>query len=305
MTDTGWQMSGELSPADAEKLERVLSDLSDAMGIFPPTFSYFEQKNSALWRVDIFFTEKPEPSFTTALLKKADLDHWSYRILAIEDKDWVSESQRLLSPVKAGRFFVFGSHDKELAHETFINLQVDAGQAFGTGKHETTSACLELLDAIADKMSPRNYLDLGTGSGVLALAAAKVWPSVPGTASDIDPIAVKVAEENCRINDIVHRPFGSSVPGLAVKTADGLQDSDLREEQPYDLIFANILAGPLIEMCSDITTALSPTGTLILSGLLTEQKKEVYAAYAALGLSLADTVESGDWTALRLQFKTK
>lgn len=302
MTDSGWRLSGELEPELAEKMEAELEHLCDQLGAFPPTFSRFEQPNSTLWRVDIYFPEEPDETFVESLLDRIDLNRWNYEFSPIEDRDWVSESQKLLSPVKAGRFFVFGSHDADQVNPSLINLQIDAGQAFGTGKHETTAACLGLLDSIADTITPRSYLDLGTGSGVLALAAAKLWPGTPGTATDIDPVAVAVAEENCRVNAVPVRKFATAEPGIALKTADGLNDRDIELEQPYDLIFANILAGPLVEMAPDISNALAPGGTLILSGLLIEQQDEVLAAYHACGFKLTGYAESGDWAALQIGY---
>ncbi len=301
MSDSGWCLTGELQMEQAAKLEAELETLCDELGMFPPTLSRFEQAGSPLWQVDIYFSEEPEPAFLKELLDRANTVDWVYKKSRLENRDWVSESQKLLAPVRAGRFLVFGSHDVDKSDPELTNIQIDAGQAFGTGKHETTAACLKILDAIADTISPASFLDLGTGSGVLALAAAKIWPDIPGTATDIDPIATKVATENAHLNIVSTRKSSPQASGVLFITADGLDDPHLAREKPYDLIFANILAGPLITMAPDIVAGLSKTGALILSGLLIEQKMEVLSAYALQGLSLVDSEESGDWAALLLR----
>ncbi len=302
MTVDNWFLSGELPKADSKALETAVEAVSEELGEFPPTVSRFEQAGSDLWRVDIYFSGEPASGFIEEILKAAQLTDWQYDLAAIEERDWVSESQKLLAPVRSGRFLVYGAHDADKADPQLINLQVDAGQAFGTGKHETTAACLALLDQLADTKEPASYLDLGTGSGVLALAAAKIWPEVRGTASDIDPIATEVAIENATINDVQVRAFHAAA-GVHFLTADGFDHPTLAKETPYELIVANILAGPLIKMSSDVTDALAEEGTLILSGLLISQKTDVLAAYAKQGLGLVAEQEDGEWAALLLARK--
>ena len=299
MTADNWLLSGELSQATSQTLELAVETVSDSMGEFPPTVSRFEQPGSDLWRVDIYFPSEPAPAFIEQVLKAAQLEGWVYELGPIEERDWVSESQKLLAPVRSGRFLVYGAHDADKADPSLINLQVDAGQAFGTGKHETTAACLALLDQLADTHNPSSYLDLGTGSGVLALAAARIWPAARGTGSDIDPIATDVAIENAGINEVAVRTIDGT-SGVLFLTADGFDNSTLSAEMPYDLIVANILAGPLIDMAADVSGALAREGTLILSGLLITQKPDVLAAYTAQGLSLVAEKEDGEWAALQL-----
>lgn len=301
MNTSGWCLTGELLPKAAEKFEQDLEQFADTMGIFPPTLSRFEQPGQDLWRVDIYFTEKPESEFLSALLKHADHTNWHYTLEPIEDRDWVSESQKLLSPVRAGRFFVYGSHDADKADANLINLQIDAGQAFGTGKHETTSACLTLLDEFAGITNPVSVLDIGTGSAVLALAAAKVWPSARITATDIDPIAIDVSKENCTINQVSMRQTEDRKAAIALIVADGLDHPGLLAEQPYSVVFANILAGPLVSMAQSIAGSVAEDGCLILSGLLTTQKQEVLQAYAQQGMALETECLHGEWAALQLR----
>ncbi len=301
MDQSGWRLTGELAPELAEKLEADLEQFAETQGIIPPTLSRFEQAGQIFWRVDIYFTEQPVPDFLSALLDYAGLAGWNFDLAPLEDRDWVSESQKLLSPVRAGRFFVFGSHDADKADETLINLQVDAGQAFGTGKHETTSACLILLDGLAESVSPSSVLDIGTGSAVLALAAAKTWPLARVTATDIDPVAVDVSRENCIINNVAMRKTGVQQSGIALMVADGLNDPELLSEQPYSLVFANILAGPLIDMARSITASVEQNGVLILSGLLIDQKQDVVEAYQNERMTLETECERGEWAALQLR----
>jgi ribosomal protein L11 methyltransferase len=296
-----WCLNGELPEARARELEATLEMVADERGEFPPTLSYFEQPGEAEWRVEIFFATQPDSEFLTAVLSRMGLGDWPHELAPVEDKDWVSESQKLLAPVEAGRFFVYGSHDADKAKADAINLQIDAGQAFGTGKHETTAACLEVLDQLADDIRPKTMLDLGTGSGVLALAGQKVWPKMRIIASDIDPIAIEVTAENITVNDGISRQVGSGLPGMAVVVAPGLDDPAFKDEKPFDLITANILAGPLVDLAPDIVDALAKSGTLVLSGLLVTQEKEVLEPYLARGLVSLGRVEKGEWLALVLR----
>lgn len=302
MTEQSWCLSGELKLTAAENLENIIANLADLRGDFPPTLSYFEQDNgnNPLWRVEVFFPAAPDYGFINQMLEQAGLLDWDHEIAPLEDKDWVSESQKLLQPVEAGCFFVYGSHDAEKAKADKINMQVDAGQAFGTGKHETTAACLETISECKESCTPKTILDLGTGSGVLALAAHKLWPSARVTASDIDPIAIDVTRENIEINQGLLRQEGKTEAGIKLAVADGLDDKAFDEDRPFDFIVANILAGPLIDMAGDITNALAPGGTLVLSGLLCTQQKEVLDAYEARGLGIQGRIEKGDWLALKL-----
>lgn len=300
MTADNWLLSGELSKDSSRAFELAVETASEELGEFPPTVSRFEQPGSELWQVDVYFAAEPPQGFVDQILTTAGLGDWDYELAPIEERDWVSESQKLLAPVRSGRFLVYGAHDADKADPSLINLQIDAGQAFGTGKHETTAACLALLDQLADTYIPASYLDLGTGSGVLALAAAKVWPDARGTGSDIDPIATDVAIENAAINGAqVRRP--EATMGVHFLTADGFDHPSLAAEAPYDLIVANILAGPLIEMAADVAGALAQEGVIILSGLLITQKPDVLNAYAEQGLTLVAEEEDGEWAALQLQ----
>ena len=226
--------------------------------------------DGSLWRLDILFAGEPEAYLLVQL--PSDL---SFELTPLIQKDWVSESQKMLPPVAAAR------HD----------LVIDAGRAFGTGLHETTYGCLLALHDLRKSRKFTNALDLGCGSGVLALAIAKAWGK-PVLASDIDLAAVSVTRDNARKNHLA--PFITAVQ------AAGMQSRTLQKSAPYDLIVANILAWPLVKMAPNISNALSARGVLVLSGLLKTQEIMVSRAYLQQGLRLKRGYNIGSWSALVL-----
>ena len=299
--DTVWCISGILPRDKAEALEYVVEIAADTVEMIPPTVTSFEVEDGKVWMTQMFFVGEPEPDLVAAVLAEAGLTNWAYDCVPVEDRDWVSESQRLLAPVREGRFFVYGSHDADKAPDDTVNLLIEAGQAFGTGQHETTSCCLALIDALGDEgYTPDRILDLGTGSGVLALAAHRVWADARVVASDIDPIAVEVLVENLAVNRAIERGIGEDRPGIAPLVADGLDAPAFAEEGPFDLVTANILAAPLIFLAPGIAGVTAKGGKVILSGILQTQADEVLAAYVAEGLTLEKKLERGDWAALQL-----
>ncbi|GHF21174.1 ribosomal protein L11 methyltransferase [Kordiimonas sediminis] len=300
MTDI-WCLSGEMTREQAEVLDTLLIEMVYEDDQYPPTLSYFEQPDSEEWKVDLFFTGKPDEQFVSTLLSSAGLSDWSYTSSKVEDRDWVSESQKLLQPVHEGNFYIYGSHDADTVPTGVIALQIDAGQAFGTGQHETTAGCLRLIHDLKDTTAPKRILDLGTGTGVLALAAQNQWQAAQTLATDIDPIAIDVTRENLTVNHQPERKAGETGTGIALAVAEGLDDPVFTSEGPFDLIIANILAAPLIDLSADITASLSKGAHLILSGLLITQKKEVLDAYTARGLETLGRVEKGEWAALLLR----
>lgn len=209
----------------------------------------------------------------------------------MENKNWVAESQKLLKPINAGRFFLYGSHDKDRVPENKIAICIDAGQAFGTGSHGTTAGCLMAISDLSEEINPSKMLDLGCGSGVLAIAMAKQWNGLI-IASDIDPIATDTAKENFLINN---------VPEINGHTCDGIDNTILEKNGPYDLIVANILAGPLIEMAPEIISNLGENSYLLLSGLLKEQEDAVLEAYENRNMELLKSYPIKEWQTLLLQ----
>lgn len=208
------------------------------------------------------------------------------------DVDWVGQSLAGLQPVVAGGFYVYGSHDTGPVPPGHIGMHIDAAQAFGTGHHETTTGCLEAIDKVLKYARPQSVLDVGTGTGVLALALAKRLRQAV-VASDIDAIAVRTTRENARQN-------GVSRYIIAVEAA-GLDHRAITENGPYDLIVANILAGPLAHMAPSIARAANKGGLVILSGILAHQANRIVAAYRQQGLVLKDKIQKKDWTTLTLE----
>jgi ribosomal protein L11 methyltransferase len=214
------------------------------------------------------------------------------RVTLIPDQDWIRLSQEGLPPVRAGRFFVYGAHDQGVVPHGVIPLQIEAGLAFGTGHHESTAMCLALISDLTKRRRFARVLDLGCGTGVLAMGMAKLWKQRV-LAADIDPIAVAVARENAEHNGV--GPF------VRTLVADGLENNTLKHASPFGCIVANILAGPLTRLAPQIAGALAPRGVLILSGLLRWQENLVLGFYRPQGLVLREARRDGNWSALRLE----
>jgi ribosomal protein L11 methyltransferase len=213
-------------------------------------------------------------------------------VSAVPDVDWVRRSLQGLAPVAAGRFFIHGAHDRARRRAGGVSLEIDAGTAFGTGHHATTLGCLKAFDHLLKSTTPRRILDVGCGTGVLALAAAKTL-RVMAVASDIDPEAARVAALNARCN--------GAAPFIHAIAAAGVNDRRIASAAPYDLIFANILAGPLVALAPPLSRLLAPGGRVILSGLTRDQERAVAAAYRQPGLIRESRIEDGNWVTLTLR----
>ena len=247
------------------------------------------------WQVSVYFGHKPTADETAALagaLRAAGAKDASFGIEKLPETDWVAKSLAALSPVRAGRFLVHGAHDRDKRLPNDIGIEIEAGLAFGTGHHGTTAGCMIAIDRIARSRRIGNALDLGAGSAVLAVAIAK-RTKARVVASDIDPVAVAVAHENVRLNGV-----GRWVTAVV---ADGLRARTIRERGPFDLIVANILAGPLVALAPAIQRNLAPGGIVILSGLLTSQQRRVAAIYRGQGLRRVGAIVLGEWATLVLR----
>lgn len=284
----GFKMSVRVPAAAVEAVEAALQALGAAVVRDPVE----GQTEVAL---EVYLAKCPAPAEVAAALESVDFEPPEVSIEALPDLDWVAESQAGLPPLRAGRFFVFGSHAAENRPASALAIRIEAGQAFGTGHHESTRGCLLALDALShgDRPSayPRACLDLGCGSGILAIAMAKLWRSRV-LASDIDPLAVSITKVNARLNGV--GPF------VRVLESDGTARQSLIRPGPYDVIVANILAGPLSAMAGDLRRVLAPGGSLILSGLLRSQERAVLARYRARRLRLTRRLALGDWVTLVL-----
>ena len=297
MTDS-WKIT---LPCTREEGEAFAGDFAFASGREPPVISAEEADpdDEERWQVTAYLEAEPDDVLIAdllALVPSARRD--DIRMERLPAQDWLTLSQQGLQPITAGRFHVYTAAHAETLRPGQIGLRIEAGQAFGTGQHATTAGCLTILDGLAnDGRAFANILDLGTGSGILALAALKRWPGARVIASDIDPVSVEVAAENVAVNG---ERIGSGGGAIELIAADGLDDPRLAARAPYDLVLANILAGPLIALAGDIAAVMAPGGSLLLAGLLTGQADDVVAAYAAVGCRLTDRLTVGDWPTLRL-----
>ena len=274
--------------SQAEALGEALEELDPA----PTGVGVFEvEDGKGIWEVGGYFLDAPD-DIDLALLSAA-FGAGPFVVSEVPDQDWVAKVRRELPPVEAGRFFVYGSHDAALLPEGRIGLLIEAAMAFGTGHHGTTLGCLRAYDRLLDDGQRfDNVLDLGCGTAVLAMSAARMG-AAHVLASDIDPVAVEVALANVKANGLVGR--------VACVESIGFDSPVLREGAPFDLIFANILKGPLIELAPDMAAHLAPGGRAILSGLLVEQADEIVEVYQGQGLALETREDLGEWSALTLR----
>lgn len=245
------------------------------------------------WELRLYTAEAPDDALLQAFQVFAPGARPAVAPLA--EEDWVTLSQAGLDPVDLGRFHVHTGEHRGHARPGQIVFRIDAGLAFGTAHHPTTAGCLRA--AQSRRLRPRTVLDLGTGSGLLAFAAHRLHRRARVTASDIDPVSIDVARDNARLNRV---PLGRGSGRLHLLAAPGLAHRDLAARAPYDLVFANILAGPLVALAPGLARAVAPGGTLILAGLLRSQAPRVLAVYAARGLVRAGPAPKAEWPVLVL-----
>lgn len=254
------------------------------------------------WRLDAYFPRKPgrtDRAMVAALFAGGAPDLHAEKL---PPTDWVTESQLGVEPIRAGRFFVHTPEHAPSDTKGVVNLSIPASQAFGTGQHATTAGCLAMLDGMKrGGVAPRNLADIGTGTGLLAFAALTLWPRALATASDIDPACLGVVEDNAAANGF---EVGGGPGELAMIVADGMHHPLLRARAPYDLLIANILAGPLVELAPDFARAVTPGGNLLLAGLLQTQEPRVRRAYRRQGFRLASRLVNGNWSILWLRRRT-
>ncbi|WP_417474305.1 50S ribosomal protein L11 methyltransferase [Leisingera sp.] len=281
-----------LTTLTAKAQAEALGEAMERLNPEPTGIGVFEMEDgSGLWEVGGYFTEAPDEAGLALLAAMHDAK--PFVVSEVPETDWVAHVRRELAPVEAGRFFVYGSHDADKLPEGRIPLLIEAAMAFGTGHHGTTLGCLLALDCLLDQGFEANKVaDIGCGTAVLAMAAARVWD---GTilASDIDEVAVEVAEANLKANGMAGQ--------VICLEAAGFDHPQLQEQAPFDLIFANILKGPLVALSPELAANLRPGGYAILSGILNEQADDVVAVYAQNGINLTRREEIGEWTTLLLQ----
>lgn len=298
MTES-WKVTLPCTRAQAEAMTEDMGPLGDLP--LPPVLmtSEVEEDNPLAWKVEAYFEGKPPPAALAMLRALVPGSTDAAMIMEqLPDEDWLTLSQMGLEPVRAGRFFVRNrGNDPEPAG--LVPFLIPAGRAFGTGQHETTSGCLVMLDRCRTHgMRFGNIADIGTGTGLLALAAMHLWPMACALGSDIDPAAVDVTRENAARN---HVPTGSGMGRLSLVQAAGVSHPVIAARAPYDLVIANILAGPLIELAPALSAMVEPGGTLILAGLLDTQAERVLNAYHRQGMRIAERTDLGQWPTLRLR----
>jgi ribosomal protein L11 methyltransferase len=286
MTDDAVQIIARGPRAEAEAAARAID--ADPL-LEGATYSILEEdEDRSLWRIDAFPTSGEEAD----RLREALGDHPALSVSTevLADADWLAMALSGLPPVRAGRFFVYGAHDRGRRPANTVNLRIEAGAAFGTGHHGTTVGCLYAYDALLKRGRFRKVLDVGAGTGVLAIAAAKTGADL-AIGTDIDPVSVRIGRENATLNQVRAR----------FVHANGLGHRLVSAHAPYDLVFANILARPLVWLSSDIRDALRPGGLAILSGLLRSQERFVRAAYLARGFRVVRRYHRDAWATLVLR----
>jgi ribosomal protein L11 methyltransferase len=296
MSDNGWSLTLACNRADAEAMHEIGDVFPDL--IEPPTLNVEEPDPDQpdAWVMTAYFTDEPDPALVSRIAalfpSAADV-----RVEPLPDSDWTIMSQRNLEPVRAGRFLVHTGAHADAVRPGDIALAIEAGLAFGTGQHATTHGCLLALDRLGKRRGFARIADLGTGTGVLALAASRRWPKALTIATDIDPVAIDVSRANLDDNRVQQ---GRATGRIELAVAAGMAHHRLAARAPYDLIIANILAPPLIEISLAVSRALAPGGVLVLAGLLQPQALRVRAAYRQHGIVPLRQHRRGEWPCLVL-----
>jgi ribosomal protein L11 methyltransferase len=296
-----WQVQASESwkitlPCTRAQADALIDDVPALADFDPaPTLMTSEpdQDRPDEWLIDVYVEGVPSSELIAAVHSLAP-DAGEPTVARLEDEDWVTRSQAFLTPIRAGRFHVFtGAHAGETP-DGAIPFLIEAGRAFGTGHHETTTGCLEMLDRlVCEGHAFHAIADIGTGTGLLAFAARALWQDAAILAADIDPIAIDVTRGNMAVNTI-------PADAIALFTCPGVEHPDIARTGPFDLLIANILAGPLIELAVGFAGQVLPGGRVMLAGLLADQEEAVVAAYEACGFQLSERLQRGDWPTLVL-----
>jgi len=270
----------------ADALTGLLGELEPA----PAAVSLFREEATGDWHFDAYYLDAPDLEALSAAARPLLGEAAPFSLEAVPDENWVAISQAALPPVQAGRFLIHGSHDRAAAHGRPYAIEIEAGEAFGTAHHATTKGCLLAIDRLVRRRTFQSVADIGCGSGILAIGAAKCLPRAAVVAADIDPRAVAVARENARLNRVGGR--------IGFGVAAGFDHPLLRGQGRFDLVLANILAEPLRALAPRMRRALRPGGRAVLAGLLDHEAKKVTAAYVAAGFIVQTASSISDWTIL-------
>lgn len=289
-------------PCTRDRAETLGDDHPQLSGIdpFPVLVASEIDEDSDRWQVVAYFESRPPRQTIRTLARAVGIrDDDLPRPKQVDDADWVTMSQAGLEPIQSGRFYIHTGNDAPSEEAGVTSLLINASQAFGTGHHDTTAGCLATLDKLQRAgRRYRNIIDVGTGTGLLAFAALTLWPRTHAIASDIDPVSIRVTAENAAENGV---SLGTGVGQLALVVADGIDHPAVGAGAPYDLIIANILAGPLITLAPALSAICATGGTVILAGLLAGQRGRVVRAYRAAGFMLVDSGGDAEWPVLTLR----
>lgn len=284
-----------IEAVDRDFARSIAGALENLIDPAPDALSIFENEGPGTpWRITAYYSTPRDPAALTRELENllGRALPVAAKLETVPDLNWVALSQAALPPVQAGRFTIHGSHDRHRVPQGPGAILIDAGEAFGTAHHATTYGCLLAIDKLTRRIHFNEVLDLGCGTGVLAIALARANPRARIWASDIDKDSVEVAKTNFKANRTANR--------ITAFAAEGLKHQALRGEARYDLLIANILAGPLIELAGDIARAVASSGHVILSGLLNDQADEIVAHYRKAGFKLNEKTRIAGWTTLVL-----
>lgn len=281
------RINPQMPESDVLACAEALEEGSTSVSIFNP-------ENHPCWRITAHMSVRPVEEDIRARLGAATAQAAQISIATLPDEDWLQKVYEAFPPITLGGFYIYGSHCEGTPPADKIALKIDAATAFGSGEHQTTQGCLLALEGLrAQGFMPEKILDMGCGSGILAIAAKKLWPAAKSVAVDIDPESARVTARHAKMNDCE----------LLIDAGEGYETGIVGENGPYDLIIANILAGPLIDMAGDLARHLGSGGFCVLSGLLTSQKDDVSAAHAAHGLAYVQSHEKQGWESLVLRKK--
>ncbi len=298
--EISWKITLPCTRAEAE----ALASATDPFPTLdePPVLNTMEPDESKPeeWLLEAYTEGKPDTATVAAVHALVpSAARRKPKVEKVEEQDWLTLSQAGLEPIRAGRFYVHTSAHADAIPDDATVFRIEAGRAFGTGHHYTTTGCLMMLDRLRRQGARYSMIaDVGTGTGLLAFAAMALWPRAHAIATDIDPVSIEVTAENAEVN-------GINRERIALAVAEGVDHPLYHELAPFDLVIANILAQPLIELAPGISATLAPGGTLVLAGLLDTQAEAVTTAYRREGMRLADTIRIGDWTILMLRKRNR
>ncbi|MBX4335039.1 50S ribosomal protein L11 methyltransferase [Bartonella raoultii] len=278
------------SKSEAEQSYALMETTFEEEG-YPLALVEIDEENS-IYELSLYVNKNNQETACKKFANILSIDLDKVKMEVLPDIDWVQKSLEGLKPVHTGPFFLYGSHNKNDIPANVLPIEIEANQAFGTGHHATTTGCLEMIAKVMQNENPQNALDLGTGSGVLAIGIAMLKP-ISILASDIDPIAIQVAQHNININGVKEY--------ITAITATNFNHDQILSRAPFDLIVANILANPLIELAQEMVKALQKGGSIILSGILEEQHAHVLEAYVQQGLRHIETNNRQGWVTIHLK----